>query len=1006
MPDQEVPIVTTGGDAEHKVQKEPDSKTVEANTAPPVLTFQPTEFLIQESTGRNIGRRGEKRKGMEKREVKFASELTAQYENFLNEHLQNLLNVTNPQVLDNDSHRIELRLREALTTDNKPDKEKIKEYLESPDGWMITTQLFEDVTAEKLFSMGLHAATQPRGDRVEQMDENTIRLHLDQGLLNRAIFDHLAPWLDERVNVTSGRPETRGIAGRFPNWRRWHSIVSNTVGAAAVFGTTYWRTHNLYTAAAASAIVPGLTLLRNSLNSGVEMDLRQCSAALQSIQNNPDEVAYLKAVLGIDVSNFVVTGPNQIGLRPGHALSPNVIRNTQKEIFQGLYAREEFYTSLGIPSEALDALPEQYLYSYNGGRAEQTGTRWQKRLDEIFQPQTNGIRDTAGRFANDPLFLTPNAAGVAQTLDFAGNLRRFTEARRKVMMEMMEGQAIKVKDGEEALDSISRIKEKIKSRKDNGEEMEKRKKVIRDRKILLETERNELSTAKTTTEAFTEAKKSLETAIIEFNREFSTVAIAAAPGVPVLTTIEGEITKIHHDLHQNPPIAGSIAEARMQAKNEISAGTLRGVNSAAVALNAAIAPLDPRVQLDADTRRAIQNAYIEQETEAGKNMLAEVTQRETEAKAQLAKLDELKNKITAAKRALDEKSDVVLGTAKENLTDLQTQYVSLTSWGIGVIELRNLPIEELLTRINAIHAVTPANGWPQAQNSDSATRMRVVNAVAEAKAQFEETFDTQKTVRDPQYVRITGWAGNPASAILPVTPDQLRAMSENQLLILIHNLNTSVPAQGWSSGNDPVELPNLRLAMEEAKNRMIIRHNAAATERIKDLEEQIKAEDKRLTEIKFDDEINTLQVTSDLMLRQGKIFEMSYDMASDSERFTDVTLVNPNDPTFSTTEKAPFDGAVPPVGYWRLMNALFGYETKTDRSVYVSKLLKVLPPKTLARRINTALGMPPGDPNIENITTAFTQLNTKINNKTFTGVDVRSMFRDIINGLRMQADAI
>lgn len=1002
---QETPLVNDNAPVVQEEHGKAKPSASSANTAPPVLTFQPTEFLIQESTGQNVGRRGEKKSGKEKREVKIAPELTEQYGNILFEHLQNLLKVTSPHVLDNANHRHELRLLESLTTDNKPDREKIKEYLETPDGLMISTQLIEDLTSAKIFSMGLHAATQPRGERVEQMPENTIRMQLDQGVLNRVIMDRLVPYLTDNVNATAGRPRGRNIE----RWQRWlttgiASAVTGVATGGGAFLANYFANYHLPTALiglGAAAVVPSIAGIAHLARSGVIIDLRQCSAALESIQHNPDEVAYLNAVLGIDVTNFVVTAPNQISLRPGHGLAPNVIRNTQKEIFQGLYAREQFYTSLGIPNEALDALPEQYLYSYEGGRAEQTGTRWQKRLDEIFQPQTVGILDTAGHPANDPNFLTGGA-----TLDFEGNLRRFTEARRKVMMEMMTDQMIKVKDGGEAVDAITRYATKIADRKEGGDEMKKRTKVIEDRRSLIVKERDDLGTAKATIDAFTDARKIFDTAIAEFNREFSAVAMVAPVGVSVLTTIEGEITRIQHDLHQNPPVAGSIADARTLAKNEIANGTTRGINNAIAALNAAYTGIpDPRIQLDPETRRVLQSSYIDQETDAGKNMLAEVTQRETEAKAQLAKLEELKNKITAAQRTLDEKSDVVLGTAKENLADLQVQYGMLTGWGIGVIELRNLSVEELMTRINAINVVTPANGWPAAQNSDSATRMRVVNAIAEAKAQFEETFDSEKANRDPHYTRITGWPGT-LPAAPPITPDQLRTMSENQLLVLVHNISAANIAQGWVLASDGAELPNLRLAMEEAKNRMIIRHNAVAAERTKDLEAQIKAEDKRITDINFEGEIDVLQATSDLMLRQGKIFEMSYEMASDNKTYTDTTAVDPNDTTFSATEKAAFDGAVPPVGYWRVMNALFGYETKTDRSVYVSKLLKVLPPKALARRINTALGIAPVDPNIENINAAFTQLNTKINNETFTGVDVRSMFRDIINGLRMQADAI
>ncbi len=996
----ETPLVNTTASAAQEEHGKAKPNATSATAAPPALTFQPTEFLIQESTGQKIGRRGEKKSGMEKREVKIAPELAEQYGNILFEHLQNLLKVTNPQVLDNDSHRHELRLLESLTTDNKPDREKIKEYLETPDGLMISTVLIEDLTSAKIFSMGLHAATQPRGERVEQMPENTIRMQLDQGVLNRVIMDRLVPYLTDNVNATAGRPRGRNIE----RWRLWlgNTILTAMTGTAVGLTSSIVNNlghHNLPSALiglAGAAVVPSIAGIAHLARSGVTIDLRQCSAALESIQHNPDEVAYLNAVLGIDVTNFVVTAPNQIALRPGHALAPNVIRNTQKEIFQGLYAREQFYTSLGIPNEALDALPEQYLYSYEGGRAEQTGTRWQKRLDEIFQPQTAGIRDSAGRAANDPNFLTGGA-----TLDFEGNLRRFTEARRKMMMEMMTKQMIRVNDGEEALDSVTRIKTKITERTEGHLEFTKRKDALSERKKALTKEKTELDSDKTVLDEYITARTTLVTEQRKFETEFEDAFIAGRD-------INTEMTRINN-LLTNHADATSIPARRIAIRNRLNVDLINAYHQADEDLQNEYVG----IPIPADVRASIHSTVAQTTKDLYQAELDALKIEEDELKSQRTLLTGIKNNIKEARKILNEKADRIVTSSRENLITMNIDYITLGGWGINDAALRTMSVDELMVQINAANVAIPANGWPEAQNNHPANRARVINAIAEAKAAYDESFDLARNDPDPavgrlvNYSAVTGWDLNAAG--VRITDDQLRNMPRDQIMVLVNQANTHNGGNGWPVVNnrDPGNIRTITLAIDEARNRMVLRHNTFLTTRLADLDSQIVTEQKLIDDINFDNEKDILQTTSDAMLRQGKIFEMAYEVASDNERFTDVNPVDPNDPTFSATERAAFDGAVPPVGYWRLMNVLFGYEKRADRSVYVSKMLKVLPPRALARRINTALGvLPPGHANMDNITIALNQLNTDIGNKTFTGIDVLSMFRDIINGMRMQADAI
>lgn len=963
--------------------------TVPTTVTGQARTFRDTEFVLKESTGAVVGKRGEKKPGIENREITFSAELTTQYEHFLHDHLTALLKVTNPSVLNNDAHIHELRLREALCTNNLPDKDKITAYLESSDGWAITTQLLEHQTALKLFANGLHAATRPRGERVDEIDENTIRLHMNQGTLNRLIMDRIVPYLNQRINVTAGRPEERGLAGnQYSDFRRWQSLFSSIGMGALEVDMALTAGYALPTAltlgVVAGAVLPGAMAVRNTLNSGVTIDLRQCGAALQVIQNDANEMAYLKQVLNIDASNYELVGPNQIRLRDAHALAPNNIRQIQTEILQGLYAREQFYTSIGVPYEQLDALPEQHLYQYFRGSAEQTGVHWQRRHEEIFQPQTDGIRDTAGNTPDNAAFLTGGA-----TLDFEGNLRRYMQARRQVMVEMMQDHATRVLDRTLSTNARTTIQEKISAREATGTEMTARKKPMEDRKEALNKEKTGLTSEKTILDEYTAAKTTLETEQKKFETEFEDAFLAGR-------TIVDEYTQVN-DLLTNQADAASIPARRNVIKGNLNAALVAASAQAAADLAAAYAGLG--VAPPPEAISSTQNDYKQRTRELFQSELEALAQETTELTNQRTRLTQIRDGVRTATRTLNEKNDRTVTSAKENLITTRADYTAITGWGIGAVSLQTMSVDEIMVQVNAANVANNLNGWPEAQNNDSANRIRVINAIAEAKADYEESFDTQKPVRDIEYTALTGWG---------VTADQLRTMSRQQLFVLINNANAANILNGWPAAENvnPANIVRVNRAVEEARNRMILRHNAVLSARLTDIDAQIKTQDNLIEAINFENEKDILKTIDDLMGRQDKIFEIAFDVVTDRARFTDINSVDVNDATFTAAEKAAVDGEIPPVGYWRIMNALFAYETKADRNTYVGKMLKTLPPKKLASYLNSSLGiLAPGDPGFDDISTALTNLENGIATD-FTGIEVRGLFRDIINGLRAEVNAI
>jgi hypothetical protein len=96
--------------------------------------------------------------------------------------------------------------------------------------------------------------------------------------------------------------------------------------------------------------------------------------AFKVIKKIKGEAEYLKEVLHIDVNNLHEVG-GKIVEDPAHPFigrGADVIAN---EIYQGLFARQEFYQALGIAPESIDALPEQFLFRANPKSARANRTK-------------------------------------------------------------------------------------------------------------------------------------------------------------------------------------------------------------------------------------------------------------------------------------------------------------------------------------------------------------------------------------------------------------------------------------------------------------------------------------------------------------------------------------------------------------------------------------------------------------------------------------------------------
>ena len=140
--------------------------------APTTRQFRKTAFLREEGTGRVTDRLTGRETGTEPEWVDLNETVERQYLTFLKRHTDGLLRVhkLKPDILDSKFHAHDKKLFEQFTTEKIVEDETgtrkviktinedaMRKYLDTDEGWAITTMLLEHETALMLASVGLSA---------------------------------------------------------------------------------------------------------------------------------------------------------------------------------------------------------------------------------------------------------------------------------------------------------------------------------------------------------------------------------------------------------------------------------------------------------------------------------------------------------------------------------------------------------------------------------------------------------------------------------------------------------------------------------------------------------------------------------------------------------------------------------------------------------------------------------------------------------------------------------
>lgn len=989
----DTPFYIVGERRQKPKPQKADGKKAEALVSTDDVVFDRNLFVQQETTDTT------------KKEVVFDKELRGEYATFLGNYITNLNKLreerdpANPgafprrtlldAILENQNHVHDRELLGLFTKEEfdeegrlvraSTDSVKIDQFLRTSRGLEITNQLLEYQTTLKLFALALHAAIRPPGYRSNLAEPQLIHTGIDQGMLNGALH-RVAEWFNRRVTDVDGRPNielhpylralTRGhVIGGLTLLTGGIALVNPVAGAAVLGGEA------------------AIMAMMRSARGGVTLDLRQCSAAFQTIQANPIEAAYLKATASIDVNDFFDHGGNLI---TEATLNPGTMRHAEndlkKEVLHGIETRLKFHAALKTPPENLSALPTQSKYwDVPGlrGQPEQTGAHYQLRVKREF--------DRLGGYV---------AGNVQQ------NIERQMHAQRTVLLEDLKNyiheeqtynfQAKDISDIDRT--KISTIQNKRTARGEGGTLRTERERQFAERKTLYEESRNVLQNERDTKlKPYNDAVIALQRLREETQREFAVLDIVG---------IDLQIQQRENDLEN--PTPGSIAEEENQLITDIEAFK---------------APLLAALPARA-TDEMINNIDRRANLAFGGRLQA-LNRRKDRVNAQIARLGEFRTNIETNERALSEDEnavrqqrelfntlntdfDFIIGAAGPPPTGIENRINDAIAagiipagalpagWSLNENDLQALPIDVLIQRINQAHAAAVAAGiadigWPES-NRRPENRLRLMHVMVEARARAAETADVARAARLPDYNNLTGTGPGDYN----LTPNQLRTLTNDQINQI---LARHVPPVGLL----PTVIENAR---EEARSVLRVR-NSVYDEQARIFNTLIEQQDEAIAGINFEGEVRQLDLTLELMNKQGEIYSKASNFTYDAPRLLDNNPIAAADPNFTQAERNL--GA--PRGYYEIMDMLFDYRKRDNREAYFEQISRFLPPdtvpgNTLAGLLNEYLNLgfvPPPPPTMINVlNTAMTGYNLGL----LAPPNFRRAFRDIINRLYQEGNAL
>lgn len=146
-----------------------------AETKPVIRTFETRGLKNEVGTGKNVGY---KDKEAGKETVTISKETEDQYVYFLKDYLNTFSDAIklNPSLGDSKAAEVGRKLMDILTTDGKPDPAKISQFLNSKEGWIVTTEAMNEYALQLNSVLGFVTDTRPPSERGEQLKQEKVKI--------------------------------------------------------------------------------------------------------------------------------------------------------------------------------------------------------------------------------------------------------------------------------------------------------------------------------------------------------------------------------------------------------------------------------------------------------------------------------------------------------------------------------------------------------------------------------------------------------------------------------------------------------------------------------------------------------------------------------------------------------------------------------------------------------------------------------------------------------------
>lgn len=634
-----------------------------------------------------------------------------------------------------------------------------------------------------------------------------------------------------------------------------------------------------------------------------------------SISRNPREAAYLRAMTGVDMRDFKINASGQMEFVGPGAPRSNNIKGIQERILTLDVTRKNFLIDvLGVDPSVVDSGPEAALLSAHLSNFDRTGLDYEHLIQSRFQ-EIGGL---------DPA-------------DRSGSLTRLMQARRDVLIKDMQEVITSRRKGPNRERQKLILRERLAAREgDEARVLQERKEEFKDQKEKLGVDQTFLEGRTGVLSVYELRVSSLADAR---DRAFREASVSTVP------EIEAKILEIDEGL-DDITITGSFAALEYDFLG-------RRTTALDTALKGITTTGKGRAKVEEDTQEAVLKQFAAEERRLQAKKEAEEGRR--------SRLADLRQEIKNQEEDLAATKEVV-SSATEEMTSWSDNFTEIGGWNIaGVAALTEGDIvskstDQILTEINKAHAADPTKGWSPSENSRADNRQKIERAKLEAQARSVESADLSHTAKIPNF---------DAFVTRGVTEHQLRTLTQEQLLKIAHELYiSSRGVQGWEAADDSTYTGPAGELFENAKQvartKLDIRQRVLK-ERIKKITQEIEDQDKLSSEIDLSEERVQIELTLDLMGRQGELFNKSQEFIDQIDRFTNTTNLAEADPDFA--HFSPNERSMKATrGYYECLNFLFDYqentsEKKIDRNKYFKSIADAIPPGDLAKLLDSSFGL-------------------------------------------------